>query len=81
MIVAFYKGGEHDCPNFRPTALLLTLAKVGERLFTVRMVSFLNRFDLLSSQQFGFCESMGTKNAIFDFIECLYSFLNVVEGF
>ena len=77
VIVLIYKGGEYDCPsNFRPIALLPTLAKVVERLIKVRMVSFLNRLGLLSSQQFGFRESMSTRDAIFGFLEHLYNNLN-----
>lgn len=81
VIIPLFKGGEPDDPShFRPLALLPTLAKVVERLVKVRVTSFLDRLGLLSSQQFGFRETMGTSDAIFSFLDHLYNLLNGGEA-
>lgn len=67
-VIPLYKSGDRSCPaNYRPIALLPTLSKVLEKLVQRRMMSFLERHELLSPSQFGFRPAMGTNDAIFFF--------------
>lgn len=51
--VPLFKGGNHNNPlNFRRMVLLPPLAKIVGRLVKVRMVSFLDRYNFISLQQF-----------------------------
>lgn len=77
LIRPLFKKGDRDLPlNYRPIALLPTLAKIVERLVKYRMLEFLSAQNILSNEQFGFQESRGTNDAIFSFLETLYLSLN-----
>ena len=54
-VIALHKGGDVDqLVNFRPISLLCSLSKVFERTMFSRMLSFINKPDILSNSQFGF---------------------------
>jgi len=57
-------------------ALLPALSKVLEKLVQKRMMSFLERHELLRPSQFGFRPAMGTNDAIFYFLQDLYGRMN-----
>lgn len=80
-VIPLHKGGELDQPaNFRPIALLSTLSKIVEKIVKSRMTTFLGRYNILNSNQFGFQKAKGTNDAIFRFLEEVYRFLNVKES-
>ena len=76
-IVPIYKSGtKTDKNNYRPIALLPTISKVFEKLIHKRVTSFLNKFDLLYSDQYGFQSKKATTDAILKFTDKCYDALN-----
>ena len=60
-----YKSGAMDnIDNYRPISVLPIFSKIYEKLTYIRMMSFINRFDILSSCQFGFRSGRSTTQAI-----------------
>jgi hypothetical protein len=58
------KGDTRDVSNYRPISLLTALSKVLEKLMTVRLVGFLEAFNILSENQYGFRRGKSTEGAI-----------------
>jgi len=76
-IIPLYKSGDRSCPaNYRPIALHPALSKVLEKPVQRRIMSFLERHELLSPALFGFRPGMGTNDAIFSFLQDLYGRMN-----
>lgn len=60
-----HKAGPKDIiDNYRPISVLPLFSKVFEKLTLHRMNSFIKRYNLLTSSQFGFREGCSTTNAI-----------------
>ena len=71
-IFPLHKSGDKSKPsNFRPSSLLPTIAKIFEKLLQRRIISFLVKFNLLSSSQFGFRAKKSTVDAVLFLIELL----------
>jgi hypothetical protein len=58
------KGDTREVSNYRPISLLTTLSKILEKLMKARLVDFLERFRILSENQFGFRNGKNTEGAI-----------------
>ena len=54
VIPLFKKGCPKDVSNYRPISLLSCFSKIIEKLVYIRLYSFLNKFNLISENQFGF---------------------------
>lgn len=79
IVTPIHKGAETcEASNFRPISILSTLSKIVEKLVKTRVMSFINRHNILHKSQFGFQSSKGTNDAIFSFLEKTY--LNLNEG-
>lgn len=77
VVMPLPKGGSLDDPaNFRPISLLPTLSKIIEKLVKKRLIGFLSKNNILVDCQFGFQANKSTNDAIFVFLENLYSGLN-----
>ncbi len=63
----FKKRNKNEIQNYRPISLLSVFSKILERLFYVRMETFLNKYDAFSNCQHGFRKSKSTETAIFFF--------------
>lgn len=62
-----YKKGDHnDLGNYRPISILPAFSKGLEKLLLVRLVSFLDTLDALSSAQYGFRKHRSTQLALLD---------------
>ena len=71
-VFPLHKSGDKSIPsNFRPISLLPTIAKIFEKLLQGRIISFLVKFNLLSSPQFGFSAKRSTVDAVLFLIELL----------
>ena len=76
-IVPIYKAGpKTDKNNYRPIALLPTISKIFEKLIHKRVSSFLTKFKLLYSDQYGFQSKKSTTDAILKFTDECYNALN-----
>ena len=78
-VTAIHKGGDRsDADNFRPISVLSQINKVFEKLIHKRILSFLERYKIISKQQFGFRKQHSTSHSI----TCLYEKLitNLEKG-
>lgn len=65
--------------NYRPISLISNIAKIFEKCFKQRLSDFLNKFNMLSSNQFGFRSNKNTETAIFELINLINESLNKNE--
>ena len=71
-VFQLHKSVDKSIPsNFRPVSLLPTIAKFFEKLLQRRLISFLVKFNLLSSSQFCFRAKRSTVDAVLFLIELL----------
>lgn len=62
----FKKGEKKYCSNYRPIALTSTFGKLLEKIIYKRMLSFLNKYNLIYEYQFGFRENYSTSLALIE---------------
>ena len=71
-VIPLFKGGDKDDVNcYRPISLLPALGKLFEKLINVRVMKYIDAFEILSPHQFGFRKNFGTEYAILDIHEKL----------
>lgn len=58
------KGDAHEIVNYRPVALLSVFSKIFEKAFFIRLSSFIDHHNILTSAQFGFRKGHSTEGAI-----------------
>ena len=76
-IVPVFKSGDPKLVyNYRPISLLPLMSKIYERCMYNRLLSFLIRHSILSTDQFGFRRGRSTVDAIGGFVERIYRALN-----
>ena len=63
VVLAHKAGSKEEIDNYRPISNLPVLSKVFEKLTLVRLLSFVNNFNLLSDCQFGFREGRDITQA------------------
>lgn len=92
-ITPIYKGGDREeMSNYRPISILPAISKIIEKLLNVRILKYLNKFNLLSPNQFGFRQSKSCEDAV-TFLtssvinkldkgqKCLTIFLDLMKAF
>lgn len=68
-IIPLYKKGDSEqLMNYRPIALSATFSKVFEYCFLERLLGFLDKYKILSGNQFGFRPKYCTIDAIYAFL-------------
>ena len=76
-VVPIYKEGDRDTfSNYRPISLLSPISKIFERLIYSRIYSYIEKFDLLSDNQFGFRKKRKTVDALACAIEQIRTAMN-----
>ena len=64
-VIPIFKKGDHDlATNYRPISILSQFDKIFGKLIYIRISSYLEKYDLLSKNQFGFRENSSTNFAI-----------------
>ena len=64
-VIPIYKNGDSSLPtNYRPISLLSPINKIFEKLIYNRMIDYLEKFDLITENQFGFRKNMSTEHAL-----------------
>lgn len=64
-ITPVHKSGDRANPsNYRPISVLPSISKIMERLINSRLLSYLNKNNLLSPSQYGFRQKMSTEDAV-----------------
>lgn len=65
LVTPVHKGGsEDDVSNYRPISVLSVISKILEKLINKRLLSYLNKFNILSNTQFGFRSGKSTEDAV-----------------
>ncbi len=65
----FKKNDKKICANYRPISLLSNISKIFERAMYDRIELFLNDFDLIYKNQFGFRKKHSTTHALISIVE------------
>ena len=71
-VVPIFKGGSKlDVENYRPISLLPCIDKIFEKILFIRMTKFINKYQLICPEQYGFQQKKSSCTAILDFVEKL----------
>ena len=69
-VVPIHKGGEKSKPgNYRPISILSIINKIFEKVFYSRLISFLDKNNIINENQFGFRHGYSTTMAVAEFYE------------
>ena len=72
-IIPIHKSGDiFQLNNYRPIAILPFLSKIIEKTFATRLLNFAHKYNLLSTDQFGFLKGKNTSQAILKLVEDIY---------
>lgn len=69
----YKKGDKNNLCNYRPISVINNLAKILEMSIKQRLTEHLEYNKILSKNQFGFKEKVGTEDAIFEVTKILYN--------
>lgn len=72
----FKSGDKLNVTNYRPISLITGLAKIFEKVIKVRITQFINKYNLLSDNQFGFREGRSTSDAMISLTSKIYRALD-----
>ena len=76
----FKKGDRNNMSNFRPISILPPFSKIAERCMKVRLVYYLNEYNLINPSQYGFQSGISTQNAILHLTEQIYHNLHLYRS-
>lgn len=74
----FKKGSKEFVENYRPISLLSVFAKILEKLFARRLITFMEKYKLFNDRQYGFRKGRSAGDAITEFLNSLYE--NIDRG-
>lgn len=77
VVPVYKKGNKHDIRNYRPISILPVLSKVFEKIVYNRLISFINKYNILSESQYGFRAQRSTELAI---TSVLNKIMNAIEN-
>ncbi len=77
VIPVFKADSKLEAGNYRPISLLPIIGKVFERLVYNRLYSFISKFNILTSKQFGFQKGKSTEHAL---VELQSKIINAYEN-
>ena len=69
------KDDKNDLNNYRPISVLTQFNQIFERLLSKRLLSFVNKCNLITKKQFGFLKKHSTEHAILDLKEYILKHL------
>jgi hypothetical protein len=76
-IIPVYKGeDETDASNYRPISLLSIFNRIFEKIVYKRMVSYIEKQNLLFSSQYGFRKGHSTQHAILELLNDIQTNMN-----
>jgi hypothetical protein len=61
------KGSKESIENYRPLAIVSIFSKIFEKLFCTKLISFLDKYSLISDSQHGFRKNRSTTTALLAF--------------
>jgi hypothetical protein len=80
IIPLFKKGDKQFVGNYRPLSILSIFSKIIEKAFANKLISFLEKFSLMTDFQHGFRKGKSTITAISSFLNELYTALGRQES-
>lgn len=72
----FKKGSKSNVSDYRAIALLPNFSKIFEKVIYKRLLDFLNKYNLLHKNQFGFQKKKSTTHAIYKILTAVWDSLN-----
>ena len=79
-VIPIYKSGDKTIvSNYRPVSVLPIFSKIIERLMYDRLISFINRHNLIYEHQFGFRKNYSTNMAIITMFDNILNSINKGE--
>ncbi len=76
-VVPIHKGGDtNDVNNYRPISILTQFNRIFERILSQRLLSFFEKYNIITSKQFGFLKKHSTEHAILDLKEYILANLD-----
>jgi len=80
VVIPLFKAGDSlDVNNYRPISTLPVLSKIMEKLMLNRMLSFIDKCNLLAECQFGFRVGMSTVDAVHQYMINVYETIEQSE--
>ncbi len=79
IVPVFKAGDKNDLHNYRPISILPVFSEVLERVVYTRLSDFLEKFKILSPQQYGFRKESSTSMAILNLLEKIHDCINKGE--
>ena len=80
-VIPIYKSGHHqDLGNYRPISILPQFSKILEKLFLNRLISYIEKQQILVKNQFGFRKKHSTESALVTLIETVTDALENKES-
>lgn len=70
------KGDKKNMGNYRPISLLPNISKIFEKIIYLRLISFIDRWKILTDQQNGFRKNMSTIRAMYQLLSKVLESLN-----
>ena len=71
----YKKGNRNDVSNYRPISLLNFFSKVIEKLINDKLHSYLDKYQIISTHQHGFCRGKSVDTAIYDYTK-MYNYID-----
>lgn len=65
----FKAGCRQELSNYRPVSVLPQFSKILEKLFNKRLLSYMDKYNILDGNQYGFRSNHSTSLALFDMVE------------
>lgn len=92
IIPIFKSGSKEKSTNYRPISLISNFAKIFEKVLKQRIVSFLDKYNIINTMQFGFQAGKNTDDAIKTVVDeihnaisntqpCIAIFLDLAKAF
>jgi hypothetical protein len=72
----YKKGNKHDVSNYWAISLLSCFSKIVEKVMYAKILTHLSKYNILSSEQYGFQNNMTTENATFTLINKILTAMN-----
>ena len=80
-VIPIFKSGDKSlAENYRPLSLLPQISKIFEKLIKSRISNFLNKFNILNDDQYGFRKNLSTADALSDVLESVNTNLENLEN-
>lgn len=72
----FKSGDRKTISNYRPISMLTNFSKIFEKIIKTRLLSYLEKNNLLSKSQYGFRPGLSTENALYNATQFMYDSLD-----